>query len=250
MPGIALRPRTAPEIVDAAFLLARHAYLPLATVAAVGALVSAHATIASSARTSTLPGGVRAAVWGIGMAAALIGHGAGVGLAVEAYRGRPADPAAALRVALGRAWPLLLASAYFMLMLFGGMLLLVLPAGYVLARYAVVEPVIMAEGLGARASLRRAAALSAGRRWRVLATVGIAYVAVTALVMSAQWGTLALTRSLAAATVASQAIGVLVAPFYAALLAALYFDLRVSGEGYDVETLAAELDAATPAPAA
>ncbi|HET7456691.1 MAG TPA: hypothetical protein VFJ74_03485 [Gemmatimonadaceae bacterium] len=251
MPEIPLRPRTAPEIVDAAFVLARRHYAPLVTTAAIGAMATAVVQMlnwrSAAPAAPTMATGSGALLTMLSMALAFLAHGAGVAVAAEAYVGRRLDPGEAFARALRRAWPLFASGAYYMAMLFGGLALLIVPAVYVFSRYGVLVAVVMMEPLGPIASLRRTATLTEGRRWRVLATIGLAYLVATGFSLATQYLFRQIGGSLHAATLASLAVGVVLSPFYSAIGAALYYDLRIAREGFDLESLAAELEAADSA---
>jgi hypothetical protein len=113
-------------------------------------------------------------------------------------------------------------------------------------RYVALPAVIMHETLGARAAMRRARELARGSMRRIIALLLL--VAVLFLIVS--FGTLgvfmALLRSPVLASVLANIVNV---PLYAlagAIVTVLYFDLRIRGEGLDIEMLAAELDALPP----
>jgi hypothetical protein len=249
-PELALRPRTAPEIVDAAFLLARRHYLPIVTVAALGAMLVAPSTLLRPAPTiydyPSMPGGVYVG-WLLtvySMAVGTLARGAAVAIAVEAYLGRALTPSAALLLAARRAWPLLAAGAYYGLMLWFGAALLLVPAGFVIARYGVLAAVVVTEEpRGPVEALRRTAALTAGRRWRVFVTVGIAYLVLMLLGVAAQYAGMSLSGNIKVGTLVALGVGVALSPFYSAVIAALYVDLRIVHEGLDLEVLAAEIGA-------
>jgi hypothetical protein len=120
----------------------------------------------------------------------------------------------------------------------------------VLARYVNMSAVLMLEGGGAIAALRRSSELGAGHRWRIVGLFAIL-------------GALSLTFSITAIGLGSLAGSVYVSnlvatlfsiplyPLVACVLTALYYDLRIRKEGFDIAYAARALgDAAQPAPAA
>ena len=125
---------------------------------------------------------------------------------------------------------------------------------YAAGRYLVnVTPAVMSEGLGPMAAIRRSGALSAGSVRRVLGlllvTIVIAmFVYVTFyFLVSAVLGSGQQQQQIAGAL--TNAALIPIAPFAAAAVTVLYYDLRIRKEGYDVELLAAELGDSRPAAA-
>ena len=109
------------------------------------------------------------------------------------------------------------------------------------ARYYVVGPSIMIEGVGLMASLRRSRSLSAGHMKRI---VGMLFL--IAIVGVVVYGTIygvtqALTKD---RNVLNAVFGVLAIPLYplvVSLMTLLYYDLRIRKEGYDIELMAQQI---------
>jgi hypothetical protein len=154
-----LRPRTAPEIADAAVQLGRRHFRPLFALAA---LVALPGMLLSVVQVRFVPtptmgeplGEFAPAVFmilALGMGVFLIGLGAVVRSVAAAYLDdRALEPLAAIRIALGRAPRLLLASllAYVYAGLLMGLWVLVVSlAGGVVG--ALITPAIAGSGLGA-----------------------------------------------------------------------------------------------------
>ena len=140
------RPRSAPELVDAAIQLGRRHYGPLVTL---GALVAIPGLVIGLLTQSLIPDPAQVATAGaeallifpaaiVSMCWLFVGFGAFVASAAAAYvDGRRLEPADALQRALRRAWPLiggnLLASLLVFLILMAGGFLLAIAAGLVAA---------------------------------------------------------------------------------------------------------------------
>jgi hypothetical protein len=117
------------------------------------------------------------------------------------------------------------------------------------ARFVNITAAIMLEGAGPLAALGRSNALVRGHTWRVVGVVGILAVLYVVTYLSLWAFAYLFIRQ---AEISGNVAGVLVVaiyPFVAALLALLYFDLRIRREGYDLELMARALDGA-PAEAA
>ena len=290
--AVALRPRSFSELFDAASLLLREHFRPLATLAATVAIPALLINVANVVINgpapafgatapadmrqlmTTIPASVLVLCW------SFVGVGALLRAASDAYLGLPVDPAGSLREAVGRAGGLigshLLAYAAGMLALAAAMVVMVLvgtllvvgirmvglpPAGTavlggvlgatgaagalaamaaVLARYANVSAVIMLEGAGATAALRRSSALGAGHLRRIVGLFAILMVFSIVFSLLAV-GLGAATGNGYVAQVVSTLLWVPIYPVVACLLTALYYDLRIRKEGFDIAYAALEL---------
>ncbi|HRJ43270.1 MAG TPA: glycerophosphoryl diester phosphodiesterase membrane domain-containing protein, partial [Caldilineaceae bacterium] len=135
------------------------------------------------------------------------------------------------------------------------LLLTVLPTVYLSARWVVAIPALVNEQLGARDSLRRSWALTAGGVWRAGGYVLLLWL-VGALVIGLPVGlfqqvlllvlpasAMGLATSIGTAT--SSLFSVLWVPFNSVALVLLYYDLRVRKESYDLELRIDQLAAET-----
>lgn len=165
----------------------------------------------------------------------------------DAYLGRRPDWRSSLRLA-GR----LLPAALWISVLVGvlaslALLLFILPAIWLGIAWSVVIPVLMVEGIRGRRALDRSFRLVRGRWWPTFAVVMLGFV-LAAVVQAVVVGLLSLVLftgagdSPFASVLVSQlgtAIGAsLATPFQAAIVAIVYFDLRVRKEGFDLQLLA------------
>ena len=136
-------------------------------------------------------------------------------------------------------------------------LILTIPVGiWLLVSWAVAVPALLAEGVRGSGALGRSWLLVRGRWWRTFATLLLAFV-ITLVVQGIV--TLLLTllvftdlgESSFAATLLNQVVTaiatVLTTPFFAAVVAVIYFDLRVRKEGFDLALLAQGIGARAPA---
>lgn len=150
MPAPALRPRSVPEIVDAAFQLARGHFIPLLIISVVVAIP----TLIIGAVNAYLlpppdPANPLGEAWRMSLPLTLvsfcwtfIGYGALTIAAADAYMGRVVDPGSSLSRALRRAGPLVLGN-------FLGYMIMLLPflAAGMLA--GIVAPLIATGNMGA-----------------------------------------------------------------------------------------------------
>lgn len=134
-------------------------------------------------------------------------------------------------------------------------LLLAAAIGVVLS---LATPALLTEGLRGTKALRRSFELVRSRFWPVTAVVVVSYLIRTVLDSAIGGGVAALTFTDIGESVfltqalsgAAGAIATIIAtPFQAAVVAVLYFDLRVRREGFDLQLLAERIGVADPATA-
>jgi hypothetical protein len=167
----------------------------------------------------------------------------------QAYLGEQADWRSSLRYALRLTPALLLLTLLYGLGVLLGLVLFVLPGVWIYVAWAFATPVLLVEGLRGPAALGRSFRLVKGRWWRTFGVllVGFILAAIISTIVQAVFligivvgednDALVLVLSAIAGSV-----GLAVStPFQAALLAVLYFDLRVRKEGFDLELLAREI---------
>lgn len=177
-------------------------------------------------------------------------------------------------VALGAASPLIAALLFTILLVeaVGAVgLLAILPLGlfglmaaiFLFTRWTVSPAGVIAERLGPLSAMGRSFRLVQGRFWPVFGAVLLAYLlyfvvsqliggVVSVLSFSDMTGGEAI--SLVPTVIGSVLVSIVSAPFVAAMITIIYFDLRVRKEGYDLELMARDLEqmegrpTATPPP--
>jgi hypothetical protein len=167
----------------------------------------------------------------------------------QAYLGEQTDWRSSLNYALRLAPALLLITLLNALGVLLGLLLFVLPGIWLYVAWAFATPVLLVEGLRGPAALKRSFRLVQGRWWRTFGVliVGFILAAIISAVVEAVFliGIVVGEDNDALVLVLSTIAGIIglavTTPFQAALLAVLYFDLRVRKEGFDLELLAQEI---------
>ena len=264
-----LRPLGVGELLDAAIkiytsrwktLIAACA-ITLVPVAVLTALLQSSAQIDTSIDPTT--GMVRTnggdfAMYLLATLLALVVSLAGSGLAHAAcfrsvsgaYVGDDVDWKESLRFAWSRIGPVLGLTLLRALAMMLGLLLCGLGILWPIAVYAVAMPVLLVEGTTATGSMSRSQQLVKGSGWRVLGIVllgmivaslfqGLLSAPMTILILRNPTGVTTLVVRILTTSVAS----VLVTPFTVALTMALYVDLRVRKEGFDLVLWAQRLGA-------
>ncbi len=167
----------------------------------------------------------------------------------ETMLGHPTSAGAAVRLAASRFWALLGVSLLRAILVVVGVFLLVIPGIWVYVVFSVAVPVLLLEQTGVGAAFGRSRELVKGRWWATFGTLLL-------------WGVIMLIAEFAVrvllgvivnnaihsptAFVLIQALArfipeVLFAPFGAAVVTAIYFDLRVRKEAFDIEVMANHL---------
>lgn len=152
-----------------------------------------------------------------------------------------------------RLLPVIGLSILFGLASYGGLIFCIAPGVLAWGLFAVSMPALLVEGHGVIGAMRRSSQLVKGTFWRVVGVmtvstllVGIFQAAVSAPLLFALFSVENETMILVLQVIA-QVIGSVVAqPFAAALVMALYVDLRVRKEGFDLVLWAQRLGAAPP----
>jgi hypothetical protein len=267
-----LRPLTVGEVLDAAFkLFGRHfkALVMCVLIVAVPVIVLGFLGIASTtegAFTDTSTDGSNTfATDDEGAAAAGLGYIGGflilgivcipacVAVLAGDYTGESKTWQAALGLGLRKALLVLVSLVLWYLALVVGLILLIIPGIFVMVRLGLNVPAIVVEGEGPAGALSRSWRLTKDRWWATFGTLLVGYLLVTVigyvgqfLVVPAMLSDNEIVGAVvnAIATIATTAVTV---PLWAAFLTAVYFDLRVRKEGFDLQQ---QIGAAPEAPAA
>ena len=253
MTGVALRPLSVGEIIDAAFQVYRRHFGALATIVLV---CSGLPTLIQVYMRAS--GGIH---WILSMVyvllavvLGLIATGATVFVVSESYLGRGITAREALARATPFVVPLILASLAMGIVIFIGLLLILIPGIIAICGLAVTVPALVVESLSPTAAMGRSWALTRTHRLRMLGLFVVVFILLV-IPYLAVMGLFSLVAALASATGASSAILVvgiviaaiaqlLISPLYQAALVIAYYDLRVRKEGFDLELLASTLQTA------
>jgi hypothetical protein len=248
MDSVALRPRSASEIVDAAFqiLKAHYAQFVMCSAIAYAPWLLVQLVIASDPSVTARAGIGLSMLLGVGvwlvfalMSAVIIV------CASQAYLGDPVDVGAAVRTALPRVPYVMLGALARYASMAVGLLFFIVGALYVGARFFAVTPVIVLEGEGVGRAFSRSTFLSDGRKRHVLNTLGLVAVIYWVIGIGVQIGAV-MVGSLMLQAIVSGVYTILVYPVIAITEALLYYDTRIKSEGLDIELMAGALEPATP----
>ncbi len=250
MPALRLRARSTSEIVDAAFTLYRRDPLLYILAALVGNFPSLLAELLASGR-NPLEAGVAALVLRLAsivsysfMSAVIIHLGS------AAYLGETPDLAAAFRATLPRVGTVFVAGLARGFLVILGLVFLLIPGIWATAVTFAVIPVVVLEGKGTGAALRRSQALAEGRKRHILNTIGLAWIIyfVVLLGVGVVSVGIAMGSPVLSALFAAIAVGLLY-PIIGLTELVLYYDARIRGEAFDLEVMQRQMDGAAPSAA-
>jgi hypothetical protein len=254
-----LRPRSPTELVDAAFQVLRAHYGQLVVCSAIAYLPMLalrlfvigdtrrfiegdQAQVQSAMLFSMLWTTLGSLVTYALMSAVL------VVLTSQAYLGEAVDVGVAVRRVASRVVPVLVASIIRTLLAVVGLVMLIVPMFWLLARYFAVVPAIVLEDAGAIGSFPRSAELSRGRKWHILGTLVLVLIIYYLLVVGVSLIGMIAGNFVIQTTVSSVGT-ILVYPVVAITEALLYYDARIRSEGLDIELMTDALDAKSGLPA-
>ncbi|HET7482689.1 MAG TPA: DUF4190 domain-containing protein [Actinomycetota bacterium] len=175
----------------------------------------------------------------------------------DAYLGTTADWRSSLRYALGHLRSLLWVTFLAGLGAGLGLLFCIAPGVWLWASWSVAIPIVLTEGARGTRALGRSFNLVQNRWWSTFAVLLLAYMlafvvsgAVGALVAIVNFSNVGQNVFLTQVfdTIAGTVGSVVVTPFQAAVVAVLYFDLRVRKEGFDLQLLAQRIGSTAESP--
>jgi len=259
MSAPSLRPRSATELVDAAFQVLRAHYGQLLVCSAIAYLPMLLLRLFVIGDTTRYLNGDPTAMqsdifmttlWT--MLGSLVTYSLMsavlVVLTSQAYLGDTVDVGDAVRRVVPRVIPVLIASVIRSVLFILGFILLFVPGFWVLARYFAVVPAVVLEDAGTLHSFSRSAELSRGRKWHILGTLALVTIIYYLLVAGVSLIG-ALAGKFVVQTLVSSVAAILVYPVVAITEALLYYDARIRSEGLDIELMTDALDAPSGLPA-
>lgn len=177
-------------------------------------------------------------------------EGASITALAQVYQGQEPDWRASLRAGWRRFLPLTLSTILLAIGVFFGLIFCLVPGIFLFAMWSVSPAALVTEQLGPVAALGRSYQLARGRFWPVLGAIVLAYLlyTVASQIIGVLTSVVTVAGSLDGDTltflptvIGSALVSVIAAPFLAAMVTIIYFDLRVRKEGYDLELMARDL---------
>ena len=239
-----LRPRSASEIVDAAFQLYRRdplTYLLISGVCYAPILVLQLAVIGPAPQledqlTRLMGGFSFLMMFGSWISISLM-SAAIIRLSSEDYLGRRLEPAVAVRDGVARLPAVMFGLLFKYILMVIGFIFFLVGALYVIARLFAVTAGIVIEGRGVAGAFSRSGTLSRGRKLHILGTSLLAFL-IFFVIYFAIGIVAAMTGSLVISTMLQVVASIVAYPMFAIVEMLLYYDARVRNEGYDIELMA------------
>ena len=239
-----LRPRSASEIVDAAFHLYRRdplTYLLMSALCYTPLLVLQLVAIGPATRieeqlTRLTAGFSLVMMFGTWVSLSLM-SAVIVRLSSEDYLGRRLEPAVAVRDALVRLPAVMFGLLFKYILMVFGFFFFIVGALYVMARFFAVTAGIVIEGRGVAGAFGRSSTLSRGRKLHILGTSLLAFL-IFVVIYFAIGILAAMTGSIVISTILTVVASIVAYPMFAIVEMLLYYDTRVRNEGYDIEMMA------------
>ena len=176
----------------------------------------------------------------------------------DAYLGETPTWRSSLRLTMKHFWPLVWMTILSFFGTFFGLFLCLLPGIWLAIVWSVATPALLTEDLSGTTALGRSFRLIQARFWPACGVLVIAYLIQIVLGSALGAGLVALTltdigQNMFLTQVLNGAAGaaaaIVATPFQAAVIAILYFDLRVRKEGFDLQLLAQKMGSPDPSSA-
>jgi len=240
MADTALRSRSISEIVDAAFSLYRRDFLQYFMVGAIAYSPLILITILTQGLSGLGASfTVMAMAFGAILAFTLV-SGVIARMGSDVYLGGHANAMDTVSKVLPRVLALIGAMLVSYLIIGVGFVLLLVPGLYFAIRLCAVPQTVVLEGKAPMEAISRSWALTKGRAGHVFGTLllvyGIFYVLTLGLTLVT-----ALAGNVVLQTIINSLIGMFCYPLLTLVSLVLYYDLRIRGEGFDVEHMSQSL---------
>lgn len=239
MESLALRPRKATEIVDAAIEVYRRNpihFLLLAAIVRVPWLIVQIIFVAG--RETEVAAFITSMLIGVGTLVSYFVMSAMIAqMASDLYLGHETDAFQTLSKVKGRILSVFIASIAKGIALGIGLLLFLFPAVWVTALVFAVIPSIVIEKRGVGEAFARSSALSEGMKSHILSAVGLVVIIRIVVEMGIALMSFAITMPEMRYVVIAIA-GILIYPLMGIAETLIYYDVRIRKEGFDIEMMA------------
>jgi hypothetical protein len=252
MSDLVLRPRSATELIDAAFQVYRRAPVPFMVAMALIYVPWLAIRLIFQLNVPETPDQITANLMRVLLAtgaASIVIYGLAGGAAAvltrAVYLDEPIDVAAAFRQTFRRILPLIVGPLVAFVLIGIGFVFFIIPGLYFVARFFAVRQTIVLEDTGAFAALGRSGILSKNNKLHILGAL-ILVVILTTVVNVGAVMLINLQPSKVITSVLATALTIVVYPIIPITETLLYFDARIRNEGFDVEYLASAVTDTSP----
>jgi len=245
-----LRPRTVSELVDAAIALYKRdaaLYILAAAIGYTPYLILELFFLRPDSLSNPFAGGLVTIVLSLAsLVTTSFMSAVVVKLGSQAYLGNAPDLATTVAEVAPRVPALVVAAILKAALIIIGAMFLLVGALYVVARYFAVASVVVLEDKGPLSAFGRSSELSVGRKGHLLKALLLVFLIYFVLSLGVT-AFASLAHSTVVTRVATAAWTIVGWPLVGLTEMVLYYDARIRGEGFDLEHLAASLDAGTAA---
>jgi hypothetical protein len=252
MSDLVLRPRSATELIDAAFQLYRRSPVPfivaMALVYVPWLAVRLMFTLnVPEAPDQLTPGLERSLIVIAAGGIVLYGLAGGVVsvLARAVYLDEAMDLGGAFKQTISRMIPLIVSTLVQFTLIAIGFVFLFVPGIYLISRFFAVRQAVVLEDSGPLAALGRSGDLSNGQKLHILGTLILITILTTVINLGAVM-LFSIQPSKVLTTVLATIVTIVVYPIFVITETVLYFDTRIRNEGFDVEYLAGAVTETAP----
>jgi len=252
MSDLVLRPRSATELIDAAFQVYRRAPVPFMVAMALIYVPWLAIRLIFQLNVPETPDQITANLMRVLLAtgaASIVIYGLAGGAAAvltrAVYLDEPIDVAEAFRQTFRRILPLIVGPLVAFVLIGIGFVFFIIPGLYFIARFFAVRQTIVLEDTGAFAALGRSGILSKNNKLHILGAL-ILVVILTTVVNVGAVMLINLQPSKVITSVLATALTIVVYPIIPITETLLYFDARIRNEGFDVEYLASAVTDTSP----
>ena len=235
MHALPLRARSVGEVLDAGFQLFRSGWTSMAAATLILVSPVLLLLLFVSAETSVFLGALANLFFLAASAATVL-------IASEAYHGRELSALPAVKQALRRflsVWGAAIIQGFLIGL---GVLLLIIPGVIAMALTFGIQPAVMVEGRSAGDAFTRSRKLAQDSLKHILAVIVVAFLMVGLATVAGGFLSGLLGLSGKVALLADYAVPVLANPLSACITTALYYDMRIRKEAYDMQVMTADLD--------
>ncbi|HLU52511.1 MAG TPA: hypothetical protein VK011_02845 [Acidimicrobiia bacterium] len=192
---------------------------------------------------------------GLSLLGSVLVQGASISALAHSYRGETVDWRTSLRTGGRRFIPLVAATLLISIGSTIGLVFCLIPGIYLFTMWTVTPAALVTERIGPLRAMGRSFRLVRGRFWPVLGALVLAYLLyiVVSQIIGGIAGAVTVASALASdrfsflpSVIGGAIVEVVAAPFVAAMVTIIYFDLRVRKEGYDLELMARDLERLEP----
>jgi hypothetical protein len=252
MSDLVLRPRSATELIDAAFQVYRRSPVPFMVAMALVyvpwlAIRLLFSINVPETPDQLTPSVIRSLLVVIAGGIVLYGLAGGVVsvIARAVYLDEPIDIGGAFKQTLAQIVPLIISTIVQFTLIAIAFVFLFVPGIYLIGQFFAVRQAVVLEGAGPFSALSRSGRLSDGQKLHILGTLILITILTTVVNLGAAM-LFNMQPSKVVTGVLATIVTIIVYPILGIAETVLYYDTRIRNEGFDVEYLAGAITETAP----